>query len=223
MTRHERQPDERYRAALRAQDEPTNVYEVALWRLARHGVGDDAIVRVVDAYEDGFERELLQAWIVAGATDEDLTNRLRLHPSMVAPYRHLCCNPDVFRDQLELLRWVKRYAGTREGKLLLERAVHLGVEAVAHLCGLPTRLDAAHVNEQTMRETYFRGMGTLRGSTISSAEAAAAHAMLKTSVAAASLTQRRGAPDLRDTLLRLKHRELTLTADEGIPRVEILN
>lgn len=222
--RREVSPDDRYRAALRAPAEPVNPHEAALWRLLRQGVATDAIVRVVDAYEDEFERELLQAWIIAGATDEDLNSRLGVALEMIAPYRHLCCNPLVFRDKLELLRWVRGYQGTREGRMLLERAMHLdGVEAVAHLCGLPTNLDAAHVNEQVMRETYFRGVGTLRSSNIASAEAAAAHAHLKTATAAALATQKRGAPNLKEALLKLKNRDLTYKVDEIVPRGEIMN
>jgi hypothetical protein len=129
----------------------------------------------------------------------------------------------VFRDKLELLRWVRSYNGSKEGKLLLERAVHLdGVEAVAHMCGLPTNLDAAHVNEQNMRETYFRGVATLRGSHISSREAAEAHALLKTSLASAAASLRRGAPNLAETLLKLKYQELTYPAGAIVPREEIM-
>lgn len=222
--RHERRIDDRYRAALRAPGEPTNVHERALWILRTQGIGDDAIVRVVDVYEDTFERELIQAWVIAGATDEDLHRRLGMSLDMITPYRHLCCNPMVFRDKLELLRWVRSYDGTVDGKKLLERATQFdGVEAVADLCGLPTNLDAAHVNEQVMRATYFRGMGTLRNSHISSKEAVEAHSLLRSSTTAAAATLRRGAPNLAETLIKLKHRELTYLADEVVPRGEIMN
>ncbi len=224
--RHERYPDDRYRATLRAPAEPANAYERALWQMIHNGVGDDAIIRVVDVYEDQFERELIQAWIIAGASDDDLHTRLGMARNMIEPYRHLCCNPLVFRDKLELLRWVRNYRGSEAGKLILEKAVHLdNVEAVAHLCGLPSKLDAAHVNEMVMRETYFRGVSTLRGSSISSREAAEAHNLLKTSMSAAAATLKRGAPNLAETIqkLNLKHRELTYQADEVVPRGEIMN
>lgn len=222
--RVERRPDERYNAALRSPVEPQNPYEAALWHLLKRNVNDDTIIRVVDAYEDTFERETLQAWIIAGASDEDLTTRLHMSPEMIAPYRHLCCNPMVFRDKLELLRWVRLYQGTREGELLLQRAVVLdGVEAVADLCGLATKLDAAHVNEQIMRATYFRGISTLSASRVSGANAVAAHNLLKSSMVAGAATQKRGTPDLHEIILKLKHRELTFQADEDIPRGEILN
>lgn len=222
--RHERRVDERFRAALRAPDEPTHMFERALWQFGTTGIGDESIVRVVDAYEDTFERELLQAWIIAGATDEALNTRLGMNLDMIAPYRHLCCNPMVFRDKLELLRWVRNYQGSVDGKKLLERAVHLdGIEAVAHLCGLPTNLDGAHVNEQTMRETYFRGVATLRGSHITSREAVEAHSLLRSSVAAAGATLRHGAPNMADVWAKLKHRDLTYRANEVVPRAEIMN
>lgn len=222
--RHERLPDERFRAALRVTDEPANPYEAALWRFNTHGVPDDAIVRVVDAYEDTFERELLQAWIIAGATDDDISTRLGMSREMLTPYRHLCCNVFAFRDKLELMRWARLYQGTREGRLLLEKAIHMdGVEAIAHLCGMPSRLDPNHVHEQAMRETYFRGVSTFRGSSISSPDALAAHQLLKTALVAAAATQKRSAPNIADTLLKLKHREMTFQAEDVVPAGEILH
>lgn len=222
--RHERYPDDRYRSALRVATEPQHPYEAALWRFYTNGVPDDMIVRVVDVYEDTFERELLQAWIIAGATDEDIHARLGMSLNMLAPYRHLCCNVFAFRDKLELLRWTRMYEGTREGKLLLEKAVHLdGVEAVAHLCGLTSALDPNHVNEQVMRESYFRGVSTFRGSSISSADAVAAHQLMKTATSAAVATQKRSAPNIADTLLKLKHREMTFQTGDVVPQGEILH
>lgn len=224
--RNERSPDTRYHATLRATAEPGQAYEKALWQLLQGRTQDESILRVVDIYEDAFERELLQAWIIAGATDEDLHERLGIAKGVIGPYRHLCCNPAVFRDKLELLRWVQRYPGTREGKILLERAVHFdNVEAVAHLCGLPSKLDGAHVNAMVMRETYFRGTGTLRGASISSTEAAAAHNMLKTAMTAAAASLKSTVPNLAETLMKLnlKHRELTYSADDVVPRGEIMN
>lgn len=222
--RHERRPDARYRVTLRAAAEPSNPHEAALWRFLNQNEETSGIIRVVDIYEDVFEREVLQAWIIAGATDEVIEQRLGTPPEVVTAYRHLCCNIGAFRDRLELLRWVRIYEGTREGKLLLERAVHAdGVEAVAHLCGFESALDPNRVNEQVMREAYFRGVGTLRGSGLSSTDAAAAHQLLKTATATAAAAQKRGAPNVGDTLLKLKHREMTYQAEDIVPRGEILH
>lgn len=222
--RRERRPDDRYHAALRVQDEPLNPHEGALWRLRNQGVADDTIARVVDAYEDTFERELLQAWMVAGASDDDINKRLGMSFDMIAPYRHLCCNINVFRDKLEMLRWIHLYDGSRVGKLMLERAAHFdGVEAIAHYCGLPSHLDPNHVNEQVMRESYFRSIGTMRTTSISSAEAVAAHQLMKTATATAEAAQKRGAPNMADTILKLKHREVTWHIEDIAPHGEILH
>lgn len=224
--RHERRPDDRYRATLRVGEEPAQPFEAALWRWKRHQEPNDVIIRVADAYEDEFERELLQAWIFAGASDQNMCDRLGIPLDVLAPYRHLCCNVLAFRDKLEMMRWVRRYEGSHQGKLMLDRAIHLdGVEAVAHLCGLPTALDPQRVHEQTMRETYFRGVATLRNSNISSADASAAHLMLKTAAVEADAAQRRGAPNLGETLLKLKHRDYTVNfgAENAMPPGEILH
>jgi hypothetical protein len=222
--RLERRPDDRYQAALRAANDPAQPFESALWQLRHNNVADDIILRVVDAYEDTFERELLQAWIIAGASDEDISTRLGFPVSILAPYRHLCCNLFMFRDKLEMMRWVHLYNGTREGRLLLACALHFdGVEAIAHLCGLPSKLEPEHVNQQAMRETYFRSINTLRASSISSADAIAAHQLLKTATATAAVAAKRNVPSVADTLLKLKHREMTWHAEDVVPHGEILH
>lgn len=222
--RLERFPDDRYYAALRSVDAPVHPFENALWCLKNMDVGTEAIMRVVDVYEDHFERELLQAWIIAGASDEDLNKRLGMSLDMLPAYRHLCCNTFAFRDKLEMLRWIRMYDGSPEGKLLLSRAAHLdGVEAIAHFCGLKSSLDPSHVNEQVMRESYFRSVGTLRASSITSGEATAAHALMKTATATALAAGKRGAPDLAATLLKLKTREMTFHLEDVVPTGEILH
>ena len=222
--RRERQPDDRYRAALLAADAPAHSFEAALWQLRHANVDNDVIVRVVDAYEDTFERELLQAWIIAGASDNAISERLGFPLEVLAPYRHLCCNLFMFRDKLEMMRWVHQYKGTHAGKLLLERALHFdGVEAIAHLCGLPSKLEPDHVNQQVMRETYFRGLSTLRASNIASADAVAAHQLMKTATSAAGAAAKRTIPSVAETLLKLKHREMTWHAEDVVPHGEILH
>ena len=222
--RLERRPDDRYRAALRVEAEPAQAHEAALWRLHHQGIGDDVTMRVVDAYEDTFERELLQAWIIAGASDEAISERLGMPINVLAPYRHLCCNVFAFRDRLEMMRWVHMYTGTHRGRQMLERAMHLdGIEAIAHICGLPSNLETEHVHQQVMRESYFRSIGTMRASNLSSAEAGAAHQLMKTATATAQTASKRGAPNLADVLAKLKHREMTFHVEDITAHGEILH
>ena len=107
--RRERSPDDRYIAALNSPHEPANGYEALLWRHKVQNVPDDVLERVVDIYEDNFEREMLQAWIIAGASDEDISTRGGMSIDVLAPYRHLCCNVFAFRDRFELMRWLGRF------------------------------------------------------------------------------------------------------------------
>ena len=222
--RHERRPDDRLRAALRAQAVPTHPYEAAVWNLQNHNIADDATMRVVDVFDDNFECEQLQAWIVAGASNEVINQYLGMSLDMLEPYRHLCCNVNAFRDKLEMLRWIHMYNGSRAGKLMLERAVHYdGLKTLIHLLGQPTELDPNHVVEQVMRESYFRGLGTMRATSLSSAEATAAHQLMKTATANAAAAQKRGAPNMAETLLKLKHREVTWHVEDIELHGEILH
>lgn len=222
--RHERSPDDRLRAALRAQNAPAHPYEAAVWQLRNGAVADETVQRVVDIFEDNFEREQLQAWIIAGATNADMHQYLGLTVETLEHYRHLCCNVNAFRDKLELMRWISRYNGSRVGKLMLERAVHHdGLKTLIHLLGQPTDLDPQHVVEQVMRESYFRGLGTMRATTLSSAEAAAAHQLMKTATASAAAAQQRSAPSMAATLLKLKHREVTWHVEDITSHGEILH
>jgi len=222
--RHERSPDDRFHATLRSPHAPAHPYENALWQHKTAGVADAVVERVVDAYEDHFERELLQAWIIAGATDEDINRRIGMSLDMLIQYRHLCCNVFAFRDKLEMMRWVNNYKGSRSGKILLEKALHFdGIEAIAHLSGLPTNLSADHVNEQVLRESYFRGISTLRASSISGPDALAAHQLMKTATATAAAVANRGGPNMSETLLKLKHREVTWHVEDIAPHGEILH
>lgn len=212
--RVERRIDARYQAALKSNTEPAHDAEAALWRLHVQQMPDHIIERVIDLHEDVFEREVLQAWIFAGASDARLNRDLALSLPVIQAYRYLCCDIGQFRDRLELLRWVRSYKGTVEGKLLLEKAVaYRGLEAVAHICGFESTLDPQHVAEHTMREGFFRGVSTMRSSRITSAEANAAHQLLKTAMIAAVTAQKRGSANIAETLLNLQHRDMTSTID----------
>lgn len=224
--RRERLPDEGYRALLKLGMPPTDPADAAVWNYIILQHAHPVAERVVDLYQSDFEREQLQAWIVAGADDERINRDLRIPIAVLQTFRRLCCNVANFRDRLEMLRWVNQYGGTRQGKLLLEKAVHFhGVEALAHLHGLPSNLDPSEVHKQTMREAYFRGISTARATRLGTPEAVAANAALKTAAASALALGGGDDASLTDVIakLKLKFREDTLAADAAVPREEILH
>lgn len=208
--RHE--PDERYHAAIGSRLEPDHPVEALLWRCARGVESSDHMARAIEVYGDQFERERLQPWILAGASDDLIVDRVGLHADMLAAYRHLCFNVALFRDLLDKQRWVNAYdqrpGATREGALYLRKALLHGVEAVAHVMGAPCRLEPSDVLEHAMRDTYFRGLA-IRDAKLTGPEAAAAHGMLKTAAALAQEQAKIRPPGVNDILIRIKHRDLT--------------
>lgn len=207
-----REPDERYHAAVSARVEPDHPIEARLWRCVQGRETCSHVARAIEVYGDMFERERLQPWILAGATDADISERVGLHPEMLEAYRHLCFNLTMFRDLLEKQRWVALYSAragaTHEGALYLQKALLHGVEAIAHVMGAPSKLEPQAVLDTAMRDTFFRGLA-MRNAKLTSAETAAAHALLKTSVALAEEQSKTKPPSLGDILIRIKHREMT--------------
>lgn len=207
-----REPDERYQVTINTQLEPEHPAEALLWRCIRNLDTCAHMTRAIEIYADMFERERLQPWILAGATTPDISARVGLHADTVENFRHLCFNVTMFRDLLETQRWVSVYEGragaTREGALFLQKALLHGVEAIAHVMGAPSRLDPNFVLEQTMRDSFFRGL-TMRDAKLTGREAEVAHNMLKTATALATELARTRPPGVGDILLRIKHRDMT--------------
>lgn len=207
-----REPDERFHATVGAQLEPTHPIEARLWRCSRGLETCEHIARSLEIYNDIFERERLQPWILAGAESTDIAERIGVKPEMVDAYRHLFFNMDMFRDLLEKQRWVALYeerpGATRAGALYLQRAMLHGVEAVAHVLGAPSKLDPGHVLDSAMRDTFFRGLAA-RDAKLTSNEATAAHSFLKTAIALATEQAKVRPPGVNDILIRIKSRDMT--------------
>lgn len=207
-----REPDERLHATMRADAQPDHPIEATLWRCVRQQETSEPLARALEIYGDMFERERLQPWIMAGATDETIAGRTGLHVDTVKIFRHLCFNLEMFRDLLDKQRWVNFYetrpGTTREGSLFLKKALLHGVEAIAHVMGAPVELEPGHVLDQTMRDTFFRGLA-IRDGKLTSAEVTAAHGLLKTATALAHEQAKVRPPGVGDILLRIKHRDMT--------------
>lgn len=204
-----RDPDSRYAAVLGMTACPEHPVEAALWRgVNRVGDPDEIVLRAAEIREDLFEREMIQAWIVAGALDSDVERRLLVPASVMKAYRHLCFDMNAFRDRLELMRWIRQYQGSEDGRLYLQTAVLHGVEPLAWLCGLDAAVDPQRVLQQVMSDAFFRGMAH-RGTGVASKEAAAAHAFQKTATSTAQALMRRGPPDIGNLLIKLKHQDHT--------------
>lgn len=207
-----REPDERFHVTVAAQLEPAHPIEAKLWRCSRGLETDEHIARALEIYNDIFERERLQPWILAGAESTDISERIGVHVDMVEAYRHLFFNMGMFRDLLEKQRWVaiyeQRAGATREGALYLQKALLHGVEAVAHVMGAKSKLEPGDVLDGAMRDFYFRGLA-VRNAKLTSAEATAARGLLKDAVGLAQEQAKVRPPGVNDILIRIKNRDDT--------------
>jgi hypothetical protein len=206
-------PDHRWVAVKAATAEPPQPIEAACWRHVRQLEMSPAIDRAKEIYDEEFERERLQPWLIAGAEDRDIYERTELPPEVIRAYRHLFFDVSVFRDMFDKQLWVHRYQGTPEGLAYLQKAVLYGVEAVAHVMGAAVKLDPGYVVEASMRETFFRGQA-LRHSKLGSVDAAAAHSLLKSAVENSQLLTKTRPANITDIMFKLKSREMTVSVDD---------
>lgn len=217
-----RRPDHRWLAVKTALAEPAHVVEAACWRLI-HGLEmSPAVDRAKEIYDEEFERERLQPWLIAGAEDNDIRDRTELPIEVTRAYRHLFFDVSVFRDMFDKQLWVHRYQGSPEGLAYLQKAVIYGVEAIAHVMGAQVKLDPQHVVEHSMRETFFRGQA-LRHAKLGSVDAAAAHSMLKSAVDASQLMNKTRPANITDIMFKLKNREMTVNVEDDQLAGEILH
>jgi len=215
-------PDHRWIAVKAAAAEPPQPIEAACWRHVRQLEVSPVIDRAKEIYDEEFERERLQPWLIAGAEDRDIYERTGLPTEVTRAYRHLFFDVSVFRDMFDKQLWVHRYQGTPEGLAYLQKAVLYGVEAVAHVMGAMVKLDPGHVVEASMRETFFRGQA-LRHAKLGSVDAAAAHSLLKSAVENSQLLTKTRPANVTDIMFKLKSREMTVSVDDVQLGGEILH
>ncbi len=215
-------PDHRWRAVKAATAEPEQPIEAACWRHLHHVEMVPAIDRAKEIYDEEFERERLQPWLIAGADDADIRDRTELPIEVTRAYRYLFFDVSVFRDMFDKQLWVHRYQGTPEGLAYLQKAVLYGVEAIAHVMGATVKLDPSYVVEQSMRETLFRGQA-LRHSKLGSVDAAAAHSLLKSAVENSQLLMKTRPANITDVMFKLKNREMTVMVSDVELEGEILH
>lgn len=176
-----------------------------------------AVTRAAEIYESAYQRQVMQAWIVARATDAEIEKTLRIPPLVSEVYRHLFFDLAVFRDELELLDWVQSYDGDMLGRTLLQQAIVSGVPGLQWQFGRAgdLKLDPKAVVNQAMVDAHFRSRaGRLSG--VASKEAVAAHGYSKTALMAASTLKENETNLLQELLIKLQHADRTtpITAEE---------
>lgn len=177
-----------------------------------------------DIYESMMQREIMQAWLISGATDKDVNNWLRVPEEVTQAYRHLFFDVDIFRDELDILAWISEYEqeghGTALGVQLLQTAYAEGVDKMAHLYGRgKAEVDPVKVQTVAMTEMYHRGRAH-RGASLSSREASAAHNFMTSAVKIAQVLGNKTAPDLSGLRLKLRFNDQTEPVNDAAERGE---
>lgn len=221
-----RNPWHRYRAVKDAPEPPEHPSERALWELLHGQAGDNYVARALEAYAGDTEREVMQAWLIAHATDAQVKQYLRVPEEVTRAYRHLFFDTGVFRDELDVLRWVREYkpSGTAaydEG--LLQNAMMFGVDYLVWIFFRgESSVDPETVKKQVMADAYFRGRMN-RFHPLTSREAQLSHTFMATAFKAAQALSERGQPDINQLVIKLRYRDETVPVDEVVKHEDILH
>jgi hypothetical protein len=220
-----RKPHARYLATRSAAEPPEHPYERAVWNVVHEYEADEGVARALEIYLSEPERETLTAWFIARASDAELAQHLRLSEEVTKPYRHLFFDVNVFRDELDVIRWVREYekTGTDYGAKLVQNAQMFGVDYLAwlHSRGALT-LDPDTVQRNIMADSYFRGRQS-RNFPLGSKEATMALQFMGTAYKAAQTIGQTKGPDMKGLLIKLRYRDETQPVTEVLKTEEILH
>ncbi len=219
-------PAQRYRAVKNAAEPPEHPYERALWELLHDQAGDDHVAYALGIYAGNTEREVMQAWLMANATDAQIHHHLRIPEQVTRAYRHLFFDTTVFRDELDVIRWVREFKPSCSadfGEQFLQNAVMIGVDYLAWLFGRgePT-LAPETVQKHLMADAYFRGrMNRLHP--LTSKEVQVAHRLMLTAFKVSQSLAKDSRPDISEILIKLRYRDMTEPVDEVVKHEDILH
>jgi len=221
-----RDPSHRYRAVQVASEAPAHPYEAALWNLLRQQAGDEQVAYALELYAGDFERELMQAWLLANATDAQVKQHLRIAEEATRAYRHLFFDTTVFRDELAVLRWVREYkppANAPFGEALLQNALMMGVDYLAWMiCRGHASPDPEMVRKTIMADAYFRGRMN-RFHPLSSREAQLSHQLMAQAFKASLALSEGSQLDVNQILIKLRYRDDTVPIDAVVKREDLLH
>lgn len=177
--------------------------------VATQGIKDPEIESAINLYESNFQKEIIQAWIMSEATDEQIFNAIRVKQPICSIYRYIFFDITVFEHSLQKMEWINNYEGTQKGKNMLLHAATNGPKGMAWMQGNEeVGVSAKSVLKSTMLDAHFRGK-VGRNAPLNSKEAAISHNYMQTAIKAASMLTRDDAEDMNALLIKLKHRDLT--------------
>jgi len=223
-----RSPDWRLRAVKSATKPPEDALERALYSLLKTKETDnEPVAYAAEIYTRESEREIMQAWLLAGATDGQIQENLSVPQDATQAYRELFFDVTAFRDRLDMLSWVgdyhKVHGGTPYGARLLQTAMTRGVDTLRWLFG-PNNADVDPnlVLQNAMSDAYYRGKSN-RDYALSSKEAGMAHNFMNTAVKIATQLSKEKPPDANALVIKLRYRDMTESVEGVADKADLMH
>lgn len=162
-------------------------------------------------------RAILEAFLLATDNDYEIYSALRMPADEVTAYRKLFFDTTVFRTDLELIVFLRKFTDTEATKKLYRIAFHQGVGALRwHLCRDKGAIDPEDVVKTVMTDAFYRALehrGTPLANTLT--REASNYARLSLECARTLLRDRSpGHADIEDLRIRFEEARKTRTVHD---------
>jgi hypothetical protein len=98
---------------LKSGELPANDSEKSLVELLTNGVtADETVTYAYNIFSDNFKREVLEAFVLAKATEDDIWNTLKIPKEVTKVYHNLFFDTSVFKDELDVEAYAQTYPKT---------------------------------------------------------------------------------------------------------------
>jgi hypothetical protein len=192
---------------------------------------DPEVAHACEIANNEYEAEILNAFMLANASDEQLELHLRIPRGVSVAYRRLFFDVSHFRDELDIYSWVRELEETRavskHAVTLLKQAMQTGVDGLLWIYSrVKQPIDPTAVIQEVLVSAYMRAK-QYKSADIKSAASREAHTHMNTAMKAASTLIQQAASTgnasgVSELLIKLGHRELTTSIEESDNK-DILN
>jgi len=222
-------PDHRYLETKAAADKkeacPTGKLEQALYLLLQGNAPDELVARAYDIYTHEFKREVLESFLLVGASPTEICSVIRVPEAVTETYGYLFFDNSIFTDDLDVINYAYTYKRSKFGRELKRFAVDLGRECLKIRISRGAYNISAGVTQQGIRSTAFLMSQLVRVNQVDSNLANAALRWAQVGLRATEEGENKEADSLLEQLkMALETREETTSSERsGISPEDILH
>ena len=151
-------PEHKYLDVVQAFEEkkrPSSGLEQELYDLLSGQVVSRAVESAMDIYQHEFKREVLEAFLLAGASPEEIDQILRVSVPETEAYRSIFFDPSVFSNELDVIDYAYEYKKSEFGTELKRYAVDLGLECLKVRMSRGSYVVHGEMAQDVIRSTAF--------------------------------------------------------------------